>query len=329
MFERCTLHIGTEKTGTTSIQRALAAARIELRQNGFLFPKGLGAPDGHRKLATYSLDDGRFDDGRRKYKLFTNEAVHQHRADVRKELEDLSTRHAGKHLILSSEHCHSRIIRGQEVARLADLLHQFCVSVDIVVYIRPQHELAVSLYSTALRVGHVDFPLIPQTGAIEPYYDYSSLLSRWSEVFGKSSVRPRIYNRRDLLQEDIVADFLGILGVDVLATNKVSASNTNVNGEAQAFLKLINPYLKEGRRNLPDIVERLGKGPSAAPSREEAMRFFALHESVNETVRREWFPERKALFDIDWSRYPDVPVVPSISMETAFEMFAEIWKAKN
>jgi hypothetical protein len=328
MFKRCSLHIGTEKTGSTSIQRTLAALRTKLQQEGFLFPKGLGAPDGHRMLATYALDDERLDDGRRKFKLLTKDALSQHRTEVQGEFARLAALHAGKHLILSSEHCHSRLTRVQEVSRLGRLIRQHSETVDVVVYIRPQHELAASLYSTALRVGHVNFPLIPEVKDVQPYYDYKSLLDRWSEVFGRESVHPKIYDKKGLLDGDVVADFFDFVGANLPKSDKVVVSNTNLSGEAQAFLEMINSHLKDGRRNIADALEGLGDGLSAVPGREEANRFFALHDDINDMVRRDWFPERTALFDVDWSSYPEQRIMPTLTMERAFAMFAEIWKSR-
>lgn len=55
------IHIGTEKTGTTSIQNGLHANRDALTQAGIYLPVSLG---GHnpRQLATYAMKDGRPDD---------------------------------------------------------------------------------------------------------------------------------------------------------------------------------------------------------------------------------------------------------------------------
>ncbi len=38
MFSHCILHIGTDKTGTTTLQNFLAANRSALRQMGYVFP---------------------------------------------------------------------------------------------------------------------------------------------------------------------------------------------------------------------------------------------------------------------------------------------------
>ena len=56
MLAHCWLHIGVEKTGTTSIQSFLAANRTALRAEGRLYPIVPGAV-GHLGLVAFALDD--------------------------------------------------------------------------------------------------------------------------------------------------------------------------------------------------------------------------------------------------------------------------------
>ena len=45
-FRRCVIHIGTEKTGTSSIQKFLADSRESLRADGVVYPKCAGLRGG-------------------------------------------------------------------------------------------------------------------------------------------------------------------------------------------------------------------------------------------------------------------------------------------
>jgi len=49
-MRRARLHIGTHRTGTTSLQRLLADHRAELRRAGYNFPEGMAWPDNHVEL---------------------------------------------------------------------------------------------------------------------------------------------------------------------------------------------------------------------------------------------------------------------------------------
>jgi hypothetical protein len=197
----CVLHIGTEKTGSTSLQQCLAANRAALSRAGFIYPQGLGEPS-HRKLAVYAMDDDRIDDGRRQYDATSPEAiaalrmeVEEHFSRMRRNFESVGS---SSTVIFSSEHCHSRLVRSIEVERLRDLLYRLCDRVQVIVYLRPQHDLAISLYSTALRVGYAGRPVLPSLESPSAYFDYAAMLDRWASCFGRANVTPRIYAREDL-----------------------------------------------------------------------------------------------------------------------------------
>ena len=53
MIDECILHIGTEKTGTTSIQKFLATNRTLLKANGVLYPLSPGKVN-HIGLEAYA-----------------------------------------------------------------------------------------------------------------------------------------------------------------------------------------------------------------------------------------------------------------------------------
>ena len=61
MASRLILHIGTEKTGSTAIQRFLARQGRWLSLQGFRLPQSLGAVE-HRRFALLFYQPGQFDD---------------------------------------------------------------------------------------------------------------------------------------------------------------------------------------------------------------------------------------------------------------------------
>src|SRR5271163_1194160 len=63
MLSQCWLHIGTEKTGTTSIRNFLAQNRATLLAQGYLYPTAAGEP-GHGALTAFALDDSKSDSTR-------------------------------------------------------------------------------------------------------------------------------------------------------------------------------------------------------------------------------------------------------------------------
>jgi hypothetical protein len=59
-LESIFLHIGLEKTGTTTLQAAMAVNRQLLRRYGYVFPEGLdGFPSYHIGLGLWAANPGR------------------------------------------------------------------------------------------------------------------------------------------------------------------------------------------------------------------------------------------------------------------------------
>ncbi len=331
-FERCVLHIGTEKTGTTSLQSFLALNRRRLAGGGFFVPTSLSprqAIANHERLTTFSLREGKLgDDLRQSAGLATVDDVHAHRRKVRDEFlsEIGNAAPLPSTLLLSNEHCHSRLIHADEVETLRDFLRAFADTVQVIVYLRPQHQLAISLYNQALRVGYHDINALPDFSGTERrwverrYFDYNDLLSRWSAVFGRANIRPRIFDTARFANGSVTDDFMGVIGVADPALVRPKDINKSFSADVQPALNALNRYWKSGRTGTTPkiraravgLLESLSRGGAAQPARADALAFYAQFAGGNELVRKEYFPDRAALFDDDFSRYPEAPA-PSVS----------------
>jgi len=324
MFSQCILHIGTEKTGTTTLQNFLAVNRPALRQLGYVFPSTIGMP-GNRHLVTYAENDDRPDGVRRRLGIATAADLERHRRKVEKLLHREAAAADACVLLLSSEHCHSRLQSEEEVRRLHSLLAETCQQVSVKVYLRPQHELAISHYSTFLRAGYSGVPVLPAAASDMAYYDYQQLLDRWARVFGEANLAARIYCRKELRHGDIRADFLHQLGLDSGSFIQTPDSNRALSGEAQALLEKFNPQLPESERGrIVRRLEEIGTTPGARPSRSQVEQFLGQFSKSNEEVRKRWFQDRDRLFDVDLSAYPEKPVLPSLSEAEAAALLASL-----
>lgn len=323
MFETCILHIGTEKTGTTSIQALMGSNTQALRRQGLHYPAAFGS-GGQRDIATCVMDDGLIDDARQALGISTPDHIARHRAAVAGKLARITEKFSARFptLLLSSEHFHSRLNTPQAVARLKDLLAPHCRDFRVLVFLRPQHELAVSIYSTRLRVGAPAPEIIPKAKRPLPYYDYRALLDRWTDTFGRAAVSPRIYSR------DVLDAFLTYCGIDRTALTAPRRINEALSGEAQAFLAGINPHLGSERGDIARYLNDIGSLPGPQPARAEAEAFDAVYAEGNEAVRAEWFPDRARLFECDLSHLPETRREISLDPETLFALFGAIWRAK-
>lgn len=328
-FGHCVLHIGMEKTGTTTLQDMLGANRTALLEAGYFVPNTL-APyakrANHERLTTFALSDTKLsDDLRRNAKLSNEDDLAHHREAVAQALRDEilalpdTVSNSARTLLLSNEHCQSRLTEPDEVRRLKTFLDEFTESYRIVVYLRPQHDVAVSLYDQALKAGYADIPLLPDYSGRSPlwvhrgFFDYADLLERWGAVFGRDAMDVRLYRRDQLAGGDVVRDFLDRLGLDPDAYAAAPTTNASMSAAMQIALNAINRYLQRSgskvtptqRDGLITCLQAQSRGPGRRPARREAAAFYHSFALSNEAVRAQYFPDQDTLFDSGLDRYSE------------------------
>lgn len=351
-FRRCILHIGTEKTGTTSLQRSLALNREALIAQGVFVPASLAPPDpegaiNHSDLAALALADWRLDDPLRLARGITDAAsLARFRAQSAAALaSECAT--APAHcdtILLSSEHCHSRMQLLHEIAALHGFLAPWVERFDVLVYLRPQHELAISQHAMHLLAGHPDpefLPALPYPDdhphprLTDPiYFDYDRLLARWSAIFGRDAIHPAIYGATDLRDGDIVADLLARIGIDAQGFLAPPRLAGNISAAAQLFLRRLLA-LVEGQPEADWIagfltanLRRSAPGPGRQPSRTHAEAFARPFEPGNTRVRDAWFPDRPSLFTPNYAALPEIETDPDLSAADTLALIAGLLKAE-
>ena len=203
------LHIGCEKTGTTSIQQFLAREREDLMSAGVLFPvvPAGGAAEPNHKMLTLCVRSSNVDDLRA-----TVPDVDKKIADFEVEFADEIAKSGCNTVVLSNEHCSSRLVQIEEIRALKSLLEKFAETIEIIVYIRRQDKMVQSLYSTYIKSGGTEKFKFPEN-INDPMLNYQLLLDRWSEVFGWRQLLVRSYD--DVMSDrgDVVRDFLLTAGL--------------------------------------------------------------------------------------------------------------------
>lgn len=329
------LHIGTEKTGTTSIQQALAVDRDRLAGQGILFPRLFGSSN-HMELAVAAMTPSA-DDELQMIELGRQSETHEEyiqrlRAQLRSEIAQSGV----DQVLLSNEHCHSRLRDPAAIARILSLFDTQPQEVEIFVYLRRQDRLAVSLHSTRLKGGGND-AVFPRTdaGPLPYYFDFEKLLNNYAQVFGAQSLRVRLYERAHLLDGDVVHDFYQAAGLGIQSA-RPPAANKSLSVTQSRFLELFNeifPLIADGRLNtqrgpIYDAIRNAGKGDSYRPARAAAQNFYDPFRVGNAAVRAAHFPDldRETLFDEDFSEYPEATTYAPMTEAEFMEFVAAIWR---
>ncbi|MFN2138111.1 MAG: hypothetical protein ACK2UK_19300 [Candidatus Promineifilaceae bacterium] len=329
---RAVVHIGTEKTGTTTIQNFLHLNREALQKQGVAYLRSPG-PVKNRDLATFCMDEDSVDEHvftlgivsakkRRKWKAAFKRAFER---EIRAVGPDIHT------VIFSAEFFQSRLRTENEVRTLQRLLSPYFETITILVYLRRQDQFAVSFYSTLCRSGSTQPDVLKAINGPDEAYahqfereyyslNYYGLVEKWARVFGRENIVVRIFERGRLRNGDVLDDFREVSGiVDTPAFVYPQRLNESLSAEMQNALLLFNrcfpTYLDPDTRvsrhiALRDyLISRLeGKyaGPERKPSRAEALAFYDMFAASNQRLAREYLGSVE-LFTQDFSDYGERP----------------------
>lgn len=312
------LHIGAEKTGTTTLQETFHRNRALLSRHGTYYPQVPGRKQ-HSLLAFYGMDDDRENIHTCNHPLLSGSNREAWRQTFAAQLGEEISVAAGRHrqLLVSTELFHSQLKSVHEIQRVKALLDNWCNEYRVVFYMRRQDRLAVSLYSTRLRTGGSSTALLPEHSDPMHYYDYQRILGLWGEVFGRPSLRPRILEKPRLHGQDLIVDFFDLLDLPArdLELDRPPRRNSALARDAQTFLCRMNESAERLALSAPAQRRRTARlvaglleadcgGQQSLPSRDAARAFYAAYRHGNHEVAREFFPGSK-LFDEDFSTYPE------------------------
>ena len=331
MFETCYLHIGTEKTGSTSIQEFMRLNRETLRQQAFLYPSSLG-PLNHRRMRNYAANS---------HTHLMGAEVREHpggiagfRTDVERDLQQEVAATDCQILAVSDEHFHSALTTRDEIGRLRSLLDPWCRTYRVVVYLRRQDMLSRSFHSEHIKVGNSDNEALFPRG-ITYYYDYRSLIENYESIFGTSSIVVRRYEAPRLVNGDVIDDFAAATGLgDVTSWRRPERRNVALNGLALRFLAELNKHVPQavGGRPNPDradlrpLLEAHYAGEGWPVCRRRALEFYQQFAEINEWVRQRFFPDDNSLFEEDFSHYPESDPKDAPSFGDAVSVAGVLWR---
>jgi hypothetical protein len=317
-FQRCVLHIGTEKTGTSSVQKFLALNRDALAADGCYYAAATGRNgEGQYSFVAATRDYPFSHDVGTVFNMNTEEDRVQFAEKFRSALTaefdripDAST------WLISSEHFHSRLFHRHEIARLRDFLEPHVSEFEVVLYLRRQDRMAVSLYSTLVKAGQTNPKVFPTIkGEKLPYYfDYEKIHAHWASVFGTDSVRIRLFDPAEMIGGGLIEDFCDVAGLSLEGKARPPIVNESLSQAGVDFLLAVNRQLPEFvdgkpnqlRKMLSRRVSNICRGKCEPVMRPQAEAFYSVFRDSNERLKALKFPERVApLFNEDFSDYPD------------------------
>ncbi len=335
------LHIGLEKTGSTAIQGYFTQNRALFAQHGIYYPASPLLPD-HTKLAVYALRDNVFSDIRLRHGVSDPDSLLAFRRSFKQEFATEMSGQQAKTIILSNEHCSSRLVSPQEIKQLYNLLRLFFEKITVVIYLRRQDQLLLSTFSTSVKAGNTKPISIPDAETIQrspqliKRYEYYSLCQRWASVFGKKNILVRPYETSQLFKGDIVSDFLHATSLPVLTPPKRLRLNPSLKMPALEFLRQINAHIPVFIEKTPnplrgDIVRLLEKNPqfNIEPMRADTRQFIDFFNKSNALVAQEFCNRPDGKLFLEEVIREDDSTTYTLTAETSTAISGYLWNEQQ
>lgn len=247
---KITLHIGTHKTGTTSLQRFLHSNRGQLKAQGVLYPDyGLLHHAHHEWPWSIAGVDG----GRRL--TDTSEQL------LKRYLAEADAQRCDQLLVSSEEF---EFVRAPaKLAGLAEQLKDF--QVKILVYLRRQDYYLESEYGQHLRMyekretKEIDEFLFWH--ALADRFNYRRLLTPWAEAFGYDNIKVRVYEKERFAAGSIFTDFLSSLELTMSSQWRLPEENESNYGLSPLGMKAVKtfnrfPATRQAHQRLLKAIQR-------------------------------------------------------------------------
>lgn len=215
------IHIGHEKTGTTTIQRFFHENIEKLKKAGLLYPE-----IGQQKFVQSALVNCIHDlDNNARYLEFFPEGVDSDPKEMWGCLVD-AAKTWNKNILISSEHFISRL-RGKGVSFIKNYLEKHLpeYEIKVIVFLRRQDEMFISRLSTLAKAG-AKAPYETWRDQVlkkDIYYDYLSLVGIWDSAFGTRNVIKIPYSK----ETNSISEMLKILNIKKDGMTAPSRFNTS------------------------------------------------------------------------------------------------------
>ena len=307
------LHIGTHKTATTSIQHFLTLNRNHLVSQGYFYPKN--------------------DDSAYVFNFLASRIAFG-------KCGETTTFLAGARKQAVENNCHTLVISGESFyamtgffidiqkrgrtedywsseRRLIEQVKECCASfsdIRIACYLRPQDELASSLYNQLIKntfgITSDYQTFLEQTRDI---YDYAAHLNLWADIFGRDKITLKNFHEA---KKDIISDFCRtFLNEDCFtsAESKDFEANTRLNRDVMEVKRLYNATSPDpalayvSARSFRAINDQFPdqKSDQIFASPEEQKRYFSAFEEGNADLARKFgIAPLKAFSGEDKPTYP-------------------------
>jgi len=282
---RIFIHVGTCKTGTTSIQTFLTNNSCFLQRFGFRYSTALTLGPTHHLLAGNYL------------RLHSDINLLERNIEVvTKELEAHS-----EHLIISSEYFHGNT--EEEYAMLRQLLEPYG-DIHAIIYFRRQDTYVEAWFNQVVKSGYYETNIYGLYRDVknERALDYKHVASRLEALCPVRNIHVRSYDCSRNSSDGVLYDFLTCIGIPRLADTRMPQMRLNPSFSATS-IALIHLIHKRLGKEHADVF--MSKPPEWFPpsgiscffSPVERALIVHCHAQNNREMVQKFCPEKEDFFD--------------------------------
>lgn len=322
MQRKLYLHIGTHKTGSTSIQHFLKDNQDLLIKNNYYYPMEGGyylPPEASQSLLAHAVLEKRPN-------YIGN--VLLDKVSFVKELKEHISNNNCENVVISSEHF-SHATTVEEIRNIIEIFSSLFSRIKIIIYLRRQDLRSESSYIQNVKTGNTvtTFDEFIQT----KNWDYHEMLSLWANVIGDENIVVRPFEQSQFSGGSLIKDFLIHIDYPLgeISTESNYKKNISPPIEYIEFIRILGYKLPSygARRQLYSIINKLPLNID-----QTKYTFFSLEsrrlyldgfrESNNKVAEEFLKPKRKTLFSE--SEEASLPTFLGLSDDRLKEIFREL-----
>jgi hypothetical protein len=247
------LHIGSGKTGTSSIQRLLNQNREQLAELGTLYPRSPGRGR-HVRLGLFIRPDAQLVN-----QISWHEGNYSSPSEFRESFQhklfaEINSSRLARVLFSDEALYGSTVVALERLRAFTDAIAR---NIRLVVYLRRQDDHLCSRYQQVVKTGEVR-RLSERLEQVRfgKGYDYHARLCTWRRLMEPTEFVVRPFERGRFATGSLYQDFFEAAGLEARANDlePVGVVNESLDAEAVELLRILNVYRVENEAAVPRLI---------------------------------------------------------------------------
>lgn len=331
------VHIGTPKTGTTSIQDFLYLNREKLEIQNTIYANSIESHTRHNALVNFCFEFRNYSN----WEKISFERILKYRSRLKLfyALKEEVVQ-AKRDFIFSTEGITWHFYDVKYIKILKKFFKELGFNrIILILYLRSTSDLLISLSTQLIKTNYSSIPCFINPWEYDRQYIFNNkwLCQKYSEIFGKENLIVKLFDKNEFFQRDLLKDFIYSIGLkwddnfaiplkqneslDLIGVELCKALN-NQNSNYNEFMELYNKYFISKSSFIKFY-----------PPKKIIQSYLYYFEESNEWVRKEFFPHKERLFPKkDLSNYKENYELKEMKPEywdKIAEFIADVVKKKN